>query len=71
MGNDICVRFGHRLRLLREKKGWTQEEFAHRANSDQGSISRFELGRQEPGLYTLEDFAGAFDMTVSQLMRGV
>ena len=68
---DIRVRFGVKLRLLREKRGWGQEDLAAHSGIGRPFISRLENGRREPCLRSLETLAKSFDMTVSQLMRGV
>ena len=69
--HDICVRLGLRIRKLREKRGWTQTDLAVYAGLGRPFISSVERGKKEPGLRSLQTFAGAFDMTISQLMRGI
>lgn len=68
---DICVRLGLRIRKLREKRGWGQEDLAAESGIGKPFISRLENGRREPCLRTMEAIAGSFDMSVSQLMRGL
>jgi ribosome-binding protein aMBF1 (putative translation factor) len=62
---------GERVRRLREKRGWSQEEFAARSGLHRtwvGSIERAERGTT---LLTLLMIAGCFDMTVAELLRGL
>jgi transcriptional regulator with XRE-family HTH domain len=69
--NDICVRFGKRLRKLRESRGWTQVYMAEHVGIDRSFISDLENGKKEICLRNLELIAAAFDMTVSQLMARI
>lgn len=71
MSNDICVRFGNRLRKLRKNRGWTQTYLSVHAGIDRSFISDLENGKKEICLRNLEVIAAAFDITVSQLMSKV
>ena len=71
MATDICVRFGRRLRILRTKRGWTQVYLAATSGIGRSHISELENGRREAGLRALELLASSFDMTVSDLLKGV
>lgn len=68
---NITVRFGRRLQALRKKKGWTQVEMAYRLGIDRSYISDMERGKKNVCLPTLEVMASAFDVTISQLLRGL
>lgn len=46
---------------LRQEKGLTQEELAHRAGTSQPAIARLEAGAASPSLATLERLAQAAD----------
>jgi transcriptional regulator with XRE-family HTH domain len=62
---------GERVRRLREKRDWSQEEFAAQSGLHRtwvGSIERAERGTT---LLTLLMIARSFDMTVSELLRGL
>ena len=69
MSSDICVRFGKRLRTLRQRKGWTQVYMAEHVGIDRSFISDLENGKKEICIRNLELLARAFEMTISQLMR--
>jgi len=71
MASDICVRFGRRIRAIRRKRGWTQVYLAEHTGLGSVYISQLEHGRKEPGLRTIEILALGFDMTPSQLLRGI
>lgn len=42
--------FGDRLRQVREAKGWSQEKLGFECEVTKATISKWELGRAEPGL---------------------
>ncbi|HMH13144.1 MAG TPA: helix-turn-helix transcriptional regulator [Edaphobacter sp.] len=71
MANDICVRFGRRLRKLRGDRGWSQEYLAEISGIGRVHISQLENGRREAGLRILETLAGAFEITASEFLKGV
>lgn len=71
MATDICIRFGRRIRTLRQKRGWTQVYLAEHAGLGSVYISQLEHGKKEPGLRTVEILAISFDMTPAQLLRGL
>ncbi len=71
MANDICVKFGRRLRELREERGWNQEYLAEISGIGRSHISQLENGRREAGLRMLETLAGAFKLAVADLLQGV
>jgi transcriptional regulator with XRE-family HTH domain len=68
VSSDICVRFGKRLRTLRERQGWTQVYMAEHVGIDRSFISDLENGKKEICIRNLEVLATAFGLTVSQLM---
>jgi transcriptional regulator with XRE-family HTH domain len=71
MARDICARFGKRIRTLRKKRGWTQVYLAAHTGLGSVYISQLESGKKEPGLRTIEILAISFDLTPSQLLRGI
>jgi transcriptional regulator with XRE-family HTH domain len=71
MANDICVRLGRRIRLLREKRGWTQQQFADLTGIGRVHVSELENGKREAGLRMLEKLAATFGVTVSVLLKEV
>jgi len=56
-----------RIRSLRHKRGWTQEELAIRAKTTKVSVSRWERGEASPRLHQLRRLADAFGITLSEL----
>jgi transcriptional regulator with XRE-family HTH domain len=71
VANDICVKFGRRLRELREERGWNQEYLAEISGIGRSHISQLENGRREAGLRMLETLAGAFKLAIADMFRGV
>jgi len=71
VANDICVRFGRRLRKLRADRGWSQAYLAELSGVGRSHISELENGRREAGLRVLEMLAGSFELTTSELLKSV
>jgi len=69
--SSIAERFGQRVRKLRQKRGLSQVEMAHRFGIDRGHISDLERGKKNVCLPMLEVLSKGFGITVSELMRGV
>ena len=61
-------RFGKILRELRKKRGFTQEELAHRANLDRTYIGMLERGERQPTLDTLFALAKALKERPSSIV---
>lgn len=68
---NITVRFGQRLRKLREQQGWTQVVMAEKVGIDRSYISDMERGKKNVCMPTLEILAQAFGITISQLLKGL
>ena len=71
VSSAIATRFGKRLRALRLKLGLSQVEMAHRFGIDRGHISEIENGKKYVCLPMLEVLARGFEVTVSELLKGV
>ncbi|MHB8303942.1 MAG: helix-turn-helix domain-containing protein [Acidobacteriaceae bacterium] len=71
MANDICVRLGRRLRKLRNDRGWNQSYLAEISGIGRVHVSELENGRREAGLRVLEMLAASFEISVSELLRGI
>jgi transcriptional regulator with XRE-family HTH domain len=64
---DFKRAFGARLRALRQAKGLTQEDLAHRAGLVAGNVFRLEGGYREPYLSTVMSLASALGVRVEDL----
>lgn len=60
---------GKRLRHFRVRSGLTLEELSARTDVGTSQISLFENGKREPRLSHLQNFATAFDVDVTELLR--
>jgi transcriptional regulator with XRE-family HTH domain len=57
--------------VLRQKKGWSQTEFADILGLNRGHISDLEHGKREVGLITLQVIARGLGTTMAKLLRGL
>jgi len=69
MSRDIVVRFGRRIRRLRDAKQINQTILADRIGTKQETISRIENGRQEPCLRLINELAGGLKVSLSELFK--
>jgi len=57
-----------RVQQLRQAKGWSQDEFAHRANLHRTYVSGVERGIRNPTITVLEKLAAGLEITLSELV---
>jgi transcriptional regulator with XRE-family HTH domain len=62
---------GERVRRLRKKRGWSQEEFAHRCGIQRSYMGVVERGEYNFTLKTVYKLAKGLDTSVSALLRGI
>ena len=62
---------GMRIRFLRSERGWSQEDLALEANINKNYLSDLENGRRNPSLDILERIANAFEISLSELFKGI
>jgi transcriptional regulator with XRE-family HTH domain len=58
-----------RLKAIRERRGWTQEQLAERASISRGYLARLETARQDPRLSVIERLAKALRVNVDALLK--
>lgn len=69
MEGNVRLKFGKRLRELRKKHGWTQEEVAEKADIAYKHVQRLEGKHPSPvRIDTIEKLAGAFKISISKLL---
>jgi len=68
---DIGVRFGLRLRALRESRGLSLMQMSVYSGLSKSFLHDLEMAKSEPGLRTLQVLARCFDRSLSQLLRGL
>ncbi|HEY6251062.1 MAG TPA: helix-turn-helix transcriptional regulator [Candidatus Angelobacter sp.] len=73
MNNPVQVRkdLGQRIRLLRGKKGWSQEDFAHRAGLGRSFAGAIERGEKDIRIRTLCKIADVLHIDLSYLFKGI
>ena len=54
---DVCQLIGTNVRTLRQGKGWSQEEMAHRAGLHRTYVSQIERGVRNPTATVIERLA--------------
>ena len=64
----IVLRFGSRLRELRNSRGMTQAELAHQAHVTASYVWRLESGGAAPGIDLLDRLAAALGTTAADLL---
>ena len=69
--NPVLVAFGSNVRKAREKKEFTQERLAEKADLDQTYISGIERGVRNPSVLSIVRLAKALGSSVSELSRGI
>ena len=65
---DVRNRLAKNLRLLRRKKGWSQEAFAEEAGLHRTYISDLERASRNPTITVVEKLATALGVTVGRLL---
>ncbi|HNW97618.1 MAG TPA: helix-turn-helix transcriptional regulator [Bacteroidales bacterium] len=69
MKNDIVKKFGSRIRELRLKESWSQEELADKTGFHRTYIGMIERGERNLSLRNIEAFAKTFNISVSKLLN--
>lgn len=69
--SDSKMIFGERLRQVRLRVGFSQEELAYRAGLDRTYVSSCERGRRNLSLEAIIKLARALDVAPSELLKGL
>jgi len=64
-------RVGQRVRQLREKRGWSQEEFADICGLHRTYIGSVERGERNLTLNSLHTLAKALNVKMAEILRGL
>jgi XRE family transcriptional regulator, regulator of sulfur utilization len=67
----IQEQFGSRVRDLRKKRGWTQEQLAEAAGHHWTYVGGIERGERNVTLQVVADIARALDVDIKELFRGL
>ena len=68
--SEVLVRFGKRLREIRERVGVSQEKLADLAGLHRTYVSSVERGKRNISLVNIEKLAQALDVSLGELMPG-
>lgn len=68
---DIKKKLGKRVKQLRQEKELSQEALAHLAELDRTYIPSIEKGERNISLEVIQKLAGAFKITISELLKGI
>ena len=68
MNEDVCVRFGEKLRNIRLDLGYSQEELSFKAGLHRTYISSVERGKRNISLTNIKKIADALDLKMKDLM---
>ncbi len=66
---DIRKRLGSNVRRLRLEKGWSQEDFADRADIHRTYVSDVERAARNPTITIVEKLAKALKVKASELIE--
>jgi transcriptional regulator with XRE-family HTH domain len=69
--SPLNIRFGKRLSALRKERKWTFTYLSEHSGLDESFLVRLEHGQQEPCLNTQDILAKSFDMSMSELLKGI
>ena len=67
--NTIRKNLGKRVRRLRQKRGWSQEELAHQSGLARSFTGAIERGEKDLRLSTLVKLANTFKIPLRELFR--
>jgi transcriptional regulator with XRE-family HTH domain len=69
MSEEVLIKFGARIKQLRQEKGLTQEQFAQKCGLHKNYIGMIERGERNPSLINIEVIAKGLELTIAKLMK--
>lgn len=67
----IQRKLGANVRVLRQKKGWSQDVFADKTGLHRAHIGEIERGESNVTLQTLKILADTLDVRIVDLVKGL
>jgi transcriptional regulator with XRE-family HTH domain len=64
---NLKEKFGHKIKLIREQKGYSIEYLANIADIDRTYISDIEKGKRNVSLLIIEKLSKAFEVKIQEL----
>lgn len=69
MGESILVKFGQKVRELRQERNLTQQQLAEISGLHKNYIGMVERGERNPSLVNIDILAKSFEISISELMK--
>lgn len=69
MDMSLLEKLAKRIKELRKKNGFTQDELAFRANIERSTLGNIETAQNDVTLTKVNQIAKAFDLTISDLLK--
>lgn len=69
MDKSLLEKLAKRIKELRKKNGFTQDELAFRANIERSTLGNIETAQNDVTLTKVNQIAKAFDLTLSELLK--
>jgi transcriptional regulator with XRE-family HTH domain len=70
-GDERLAKFGEMVRMLREARGWSQEELAAQAELHRTYVGGVERGERNPTLLIVFKLARALGVPAATLLEGL
>lgn len=69
MNDNVLIRFGARVKMLRQEQGLTQEQFAKNCGLHKNYIGMIERGERNPSLLNIGIIAKGLEISITDLMK--
>ncbi len=69
MDKSLLEKLAKRIKELRKKNSFTQDELAFRANIERSTLGNIETAQNDVTLTKVNQIAKAFDLTISDLLK--
>jgi transcriptional regulator with XRE-family HTH domain len=66
---NIKQTFGEKVKILRIKRGWSQEKLALNAELDRTYIPGIEKGKRNVSITVIQKLAEAFNIEITELFK--
>ena len=67
--DEIYIKIGQRIKILREEKGLTQEKLAERAGISLDYLGKIEVNINKPGFVAMFKISKALDVHIKELFN--
>lgn len=62
-------KFGEKLKILRNEKGWSQESLANKLNVSRQAVYKWEANKGYPDIANLIEISNIFEVTIDELIK--